>query len=184
MTNREFQKDVRTTILGEAKKFEDWHKLPADTGIYAIQIVETGELYVGATMKQPRIVGGNIIKKFGIYDRITHHLTGYPVWSHSKISETMYRVYKGELHAVYYVLGLTTSERYAKELETRYIQLLEPELNTQKNSNLSTTSTSFTDTEKDYIAIEEFEPVGIMALPQTRYVIKKHPKARQVKISI
>lgn len=175
--------DVRKDILTEAERYEDWHDLPSDMGIYAIEIVETGELYIGGTMKKPAISGG-AMRRFGIYDRISHHLTAYPTWSTSRISKVMHRVYSGELHAIYYVIARTIDETYANKLETYYISLLSPELNTQKHSNLKKTGRDLSDAELGILEVEELEPTGLMALPQTRYIIKGKPTARRMKITI
>lgn len=175
--------DVRKDMLNEAERYEDWHTLPSDMGIYAIEIVETGELYIGGTMKKPAISGG-AMRRFGIYDRISHHLTAYPTWSTSRISKAMHKVYIGELHAVYYVIARTIDETYANELETYYISMLSPELNTQKHSNLKKTGRELSDAELGILEVEELEPAGLMALPQTRYIIKGKPNARRMKITI
>ncbi len=77
---------LRKQVLAGAKKYDNWHNLPADTGVYGIWIKETGQLYIGATMKKPMISKGSVYK-FGIYDRISHHLTNYPKYSKSKIAK-------------------------------------------------------------------------------------------------
>ena len=173
--------DAREEILGEAEKYEDWHDLPSDTGVYAIQIQESGELYIGATTKVP-MVSKNTLVKFGIYDRISHHLTAWGSWSTSHISEVMSRVAEGELHATYYVLGYTIDPLLANRLETHYILALEPELNTQWKSNLTKTRRKLTDTEKRYLSVEEVDPMGDMAVMGSRWTINGAPEARRIKV--
>lgn len=173
---------LRKQVLAGAKKYDNWHNLPADTGVYGIWIKETGQLYIGATMKKPMISKG-IVYKFGIYDRISHHLTNYPKYSKSKIAKVMEKVKKGELTATYYVLALTTDEQMAKNIENQYIQILKPELNEKKKSNIQTSKCrSFTTEEQKYISIEKIEPTENFCLDQSIYLINNNPNLKQLKI--
>lgn len=173
---------LRKQVLAGAKKYDDWHNLPADTGVYAIWIKETGQLYIGATMKKPMISKGHIYK-FGIYDRISHHLTNYPKYSKSKIAKVMEKVKKGELTAIYYVLALVTDEQMAQNIENQYIQILKPELNEKKKSNIQVSKCrAFTAEEQKYISIEKIEPTENFCLDQSIYLINNNPNLKQLKI--
>ena len=176
------KQDKRETILSPKGAYTDPHNLPTDTGVYAIQIVETGEIYVGATArtitrKSDRGYGERI-EKLGIHNRISEHICGRRTNPTSRIAKAMKKVQRGQLHAKYYVLGLTVDWQTAKEWETWYIEALGAELNGARVSNI-TSPKPMDDRVVQHIEREDL-PQNAEGMPQSRYIFCEDEKRNQI----
>lgn len=178
LTNR----DKKERILSTKAVYTDPHNLPTDTGVYAIQIIETGEIYVGATARTITCKSdrghGERIEKLGIHNRISEHICGRKTDPKSRIAKVMKKVQRGQLQAKYYVLGLTVDWKTAKDWETWYIEALGAELNGARVSNI-TNPKPMDDRVLQHIEREDM-PQNSEGMPQSRYLLGKDEKRNQI----